>query len=229
MSLLDTSSLAATLDALNESLLFSRRISAAERDRASRWIAQRQGQAGGYRGLFAPTQADFSSPVPAFTGEMVRSRAAKAHILGEEAARVLRLLNSPDRAVKDALACANEGMIACLNRSEARGYPVGTFCCSLCSCAYWRNLAAGNLDRAEERLHLGMKALKAKRLDSGRWHGFPFYYALHALIEIPLPAARAELAHAAKACETLLKRKPGRSAMDRRRREILVQAVARVS
>ena len=79
------------------------------------------------------------------------------------------------------------------------------YCCGICTCAYWRHLAAGGLSRNAERLAAGMQALKAHRLDSGRWRRFPFFYTLLALTEIDVALSRSEMQFAAPPCERYLK------------------------
>ncbi|KPJ60251.1 MAG: hypothetical protein AMJ46_08070, partial [Latescibacteria bacterium DG_63] len=87
MKLLHPSSLAATIDAVNEALFVGKQIPPAERARTAAWIAGRQGKQGSYANMFAPTPRDFAGGIRVFTGEAVRSNAATAHILGEEASR----------------------------------------------------------------------------------------------------------------------------------------------
>ena len=53
MRLVKPSSLAATLDAVNESLFFGRRLTKADRRAAARWIAGRQSLPGSYAGVTA--------------------------------------------------------------------------------------------------------------------------------------------------------------------------------
>jgi hypothetical protein len=101
------------------------------------------------------------------------------------------------------------------------------YCCGTCSCAYWRNLAAGGLTRAEARLARGMKDMKARRLDTGKWRFFPFFYAVLTLTEIDLPGALAELRYAAPALERYLRRAATGSTTSQRRHAIAERALAR--
>lgn len=225
MPLVDPSSLALTLDAVTEALFFSRAIPRSERVEAATWIAGRQGLPGSYAGMFAPTKVDFGK-TRVFTGEAIASRAAIAHVLGEEGIRALELLNVGAPGVRAALARAKEGMEARLTDTASR--PMGMYCCGTCSCAYWRDLAAGGLIRAEARLAQGMKEMKARRLGTGKWRLFPFFYAVLALTEIELPAARAELRYAAPALERYLKRPPRESSLTSQRRHAVAErALAR--
>ena len=73
----------------------------------------------------------------------------------------------------------------------------------------------------------GLKALKARRLDTGGWQSFPFYYALLALSETELPEAIAEMKHAASACERYLKKRAKDDEIVTRRRALAERALSR--
>jgi hypothetical protein len=76
--------------------------------------------------MFAPTTKDFARGIKLFTGERISSGAATGHILGEEACRVLLLLNADVPVATEALARASRSMDKRLSQSEAgrgrRGY-----------------------------------------------------------------------------------------------------------
>jgi hypothetical protein len=93
MELLDTRSLANTIEAVNDALFFGKRIPKNETRRVAIWLAGRQGLSGSYAGMFAPTSRDFAEGIRLFTGERITSGAATGHILGEEACRALLLLD----------------------------------------------------------------------------------------------------------------------------------------
>jgi hypothetical protein len=223
MELVDEGSLALTLDAVNEAVLAGRRISRPARVQVATWIADRQGMSGSYADMFAPTEQDFGS-ARVFTGETIASRAATGHILGEEGIRALELLGVRTPKVRTALARAKAGMEARVTDTASR--PAGMYCCGTCSCAYWRNLAVGALSRAEARLARGMKDMKARRLGTGRWRSFPFFYAVLALTEIDLPGARAELRYATPALERYLRRTAADNVTSQRRRAVAERALA---
>jgi hypothetical protein len=224
MRLVREGSLALSLDAVNEALFLGRPIPRPARVEAATWIAGRQGLPGSYANMFAPTEQDFVE-ARLFTGETIASRAATGHILGEEAIRALQLLEVKTSQVRAALARAKEGMEARLTDTASR--PWGMYCCGTCSCAYWRNLAAGGLTRAEARLAQGMKEMKARRLGTGKWRSFPFFYAVLALTDIALPGARAELRYAAPVLERYLQRATTAGITSQRRQAIAERALAR--
>ena len=218
MTLLKRNSLAATVDAINEAFLFERPIPKTDRLAAAGWIASRQGERGSYAGMPAPTPRDFGGGIRLFTGERIRTKAATAHILGEEACRALILLDVRTKAIDVALRKSTAGMLGRLN--ENWDERPGRYCCGACTAALWRHLAAGGLDKCPSRLAAGMKVLKAHRDGKGRWRCFPFHYTLLALTEIDLPAARREMRYAAGGCERILKRKSARDRYDLRRRTV---------
>ena len=227
MKLLHPSSLAATIDAVNEALFVGKQIPPAERARTAAWIAGRQGKRGSYANMFAPTPRDFAGGIRVFTGEAVRSNAATAHILGEEASRALILLGVGKAEVRTALSHATAGMLARLRESESAGMSSrGFYCCAMCSCALWRHLGVGGLSGAEARLRGGVKILRTHRSGEGRWRRFPFYYTLLSLTELDLLAARRELRYAAPACERALKTVRGEERIAARRRVLLERVLA---
>jgi len=223
MQLVDQGSLALTLDAVNEAIFAGRRIPRPARDRVASWIARRQGMPGSYADMFAPTQQDFAG-ARLFTGETIASRAATGHILGEEGIRALELLGVRTSEVRAALARAKVGMEARVTDTVSR--PLGMYCCGTCSCAYWRNLAVGGLTRAEARLAQGMKDMKARRLGTGKWRFFPFFYAVLALAEIDLRGARAELRYAAPVLKRYFERAATDNVISRRRHAVAERALA---
>ena len=119
MRLLNSRSLAATVDAVSDAMFFEKRIPAAEARRVARWLAGRRGLPGSYAGMFAPTTRDFANGIKLFTGERISSGAATGHILGEEACRALLLLNAEVPEAREALARATRSMDRRLAQSEA--------------------------------------------------------------------------------------------------------------
>ena len=122
MAVLNKTSLAKTLDAINEAFFLGQSPSKADRQSASAWLASRQGQPGSYWGMFAPTTADFNS-MKLFTGEALSSRASIAHILGQETCRAMILLNDPRKTVQESLSAARDAMAErCLSGDPRTGY-----------------------------------------------------------------------------------------------------------
>jgi hypothetical protein len=119
MNLLNSRSLASTIDAVNDALFFGRSIPGREARRVTQWLADRRGLPGSYAGMFAPTPRDFSHGIKLFTGERISSGAATGHILGEEACRILLLLDANVPAAKEALARATRSMDKRLSQSES--------------------------------------------------------------------------------------------------------------
>jgi hypothetical protein len=142
MKILHKSSLAKTIDAVNEFLFYRKTIPRQEKTDVCNWIADRQGKQGAYARMFAPTEYDFSHGIRVFTGERVTSGAATGHIIGEEACRVLRLLKSSQQNVKEALRRASLGMNRRLMES-GRFQKSALYCCGMCTASLWRHIASG--------------------------------------------------------------------------------------
>jgi hypothetical protein len=228
MGLVDSLSLAQTLDNINEAFFFKQAISAAERLEAARWIASRQGLPGSYHGLFAPLVADMNNPIHLFTGEPISSRAATRHILGEEASRVMLLLDVPIMEIRERWQNANNNMVERLHQIKDNPEMPGFYCCGNCSTAFWRNLTAGGLDSREERLAAGMKALKSYRKGDGQWRCFPFFHTLLAIAEIDSSAAREEMRYAAPQLESRMKGLRGAGQYNLRKKELAARVLAMI-
>lgn len=225
MKVVHPTSLAKTIDTINEAFFYGLLMSKNERKKAALWIAARQGQRGAYGSMFAPTEKDFREGIRLFTGERITSNAAIGHILGEEACRSLILLNIRDKEVHYAMQAATHGMLTFLYR--ARDKRRGFYCCGACTGALWRHLAVGGLDHTQERLRKGIRVLRQRRDGTGRWRSFPFYYTLLALSEIELPSAIDEMRYAAKTCEASLKRLKNDGKTSRRRRSLIEKVLAK--
>lgn len=228
MKTVQTNSLAATLDRLNEIFFRARLFPANERKRVASWIASRQGAEGSYRGMFAPTPLDYRRGIRLFTGERVVSGAAIGHILGEEASRALLLLDGKSALAREALRRANNGMIKALATCETPNRPRGFYCCGTCTAAMWRHLAAGGLNQPRKRLTHGLTVLRKYRDGTGKWRRFPFYYTLFALSEIEDRQALDEMRYAAPLCERYLKRSRAKGKIAARRRALMKRVLAKL-
>lgn len=225
MKLIYPASLARTLDAVNGAYFSGCKLTRDQSLETARFIASRHGQPRAYANTFAPLKKDFTDGINLFTGEWVDSGAAVMHILGEEACRVLQLLDVFDKKVKQALAEATAGM---QERLDKYTYKHGIYCCGKCSASLWRHAVVGDFRDTEKLLSIGMKGLKARRDGKNRWRTFPFYYTLSALAEIDDPSAKAEIKYAAPSIERFLKSKPKQDKYDRRRRIIAEKVLSKV-
>jgi hypothetical protein len=197
--ILVSESLQETLWRLEEVRQGFRSKSNADVQKALQWVLTRQGLQGSYFNLFMPTNQDISQGLRLLTGERMRSDAATRHILSEEALRtviVWKLESSP--AVKQALKSFN-------NLLEAGGKD-GSWCCYTCTMSFLKTLAVAKPNKWDNILEKGLNRIRKTRTPNGRWHGFPFYYTLLTLSEMDTSSARAELRHASKVAEKLLKR-----------------------
>ncbi len=84
--LVQSNSLAATLDAVDEALFYDRTLPEVDVDETARWLAGQQVRSGKWAGMFAPTDLDYDHGVRLFTGEKLQTRLAARNILTTEAA-----------------------------------------------------------------------------------------------------------------------------------------------
>ena len=218
MSMVHAGSLSGTVAAVEEHVFWGKSIRAKERDEVARWLAGRQGLPGAYAGTFALFDSERRDGVRLFTGERVKSAAAR-HIMGEETMRALRMLKVTGAAAA-ALQRAAEGIrLPPVGAAEPRPqdgqvhwlweWQAGTYCCGACSVALWRNMLAGGFDRQEERLAVGLRCLRRCRKGGGQWRLFPYWYTMSALAEMDLKEAVEEMRYGAQRCEQTAKRVAG--------------------
>jgi len=224
MTILNRQSVCETVDRVNAAVFFGKAVAKVDRQATAEFLASRIGQGGSYCGLPAPTPRDFTQPVRVFTGEAITSRAAKAHILGEEACRAMLLLQ-PRKAMLDSLTRASEKMIGFMVHSLASHTRPGEFCCGRCSVSVWRHALAGGLSGVnhEELFSAGVKAVHANRDGKGRWKRYPFYYTVLVLLEMDTPESRTELRYIAPQLEKSLRRDPDSADRYALRRHTLAQ------
>lgn len=230
MNIMNPDSMALNLDALNDALLSDKKLTKAEKEPAAKWIAGRQGLRYSYAGMPAPTDVDYNDGVRVYTGEPAKPGVTTGHILGEEACRVLIILNIDDHFVEGALAKATEGMMSklLLPSGEPNPATMGEYCCGICSVAYWRHLSVGGLQDSKARLAAGMELLKDNRKGNGQWKRFPFYYTLLAISDVSLPSAVEEMKYAAPVLERFMKRAAVDDIYEQRRRALAERVLAKV-
>ena len=123
MAILDLSSLANTVDAVNEAYFYHAEIPDPEKYATAVWLASRQGKPGAYAGkLFARTDEEKGQDIALFTGERYQDGGGARHILGEETCRALILLGSDSTGVQEALKRATTGITARINNEGITGY-----------------------------------------------------------------------------------------------------------
>jgi len=249
MSLVFPESLAKTVDAVNDSLFFGRSLTTGDREEVANWITARHGVSGCYANTFAPFPDEVRDGIQVFTGERCKSASGR-HIIGEEACRVLRQLNSTSTKTHDAVEEATRSLDigpaelpSGMDPRPSDGkvhwlwpYRGGTFCCGACTVGMWRHLLAGGFDHAEVRLTRGLTCLHDCRKGNGQWRVFPFWYTLLALIEMNIPEARHELQYAGRQLEAAAKQFPEDQALGTvparpwpaRRAELARRALSRI-
>lgn len=237
--MINSASLAETLDAINHAALFNRPIPPDQRRALADFITRRHDAPGTYARLFALFPAERTHGIRLFTGERVTNAAAR-HIAGEEACRALLLLKPEAPAPQKALADATADLLTRLGPPDATGpkpddgqahwlwpYRGGTYCCGPCSVSLWRHLTAGGLDNQTRRLARGLACLATCRKGDCTWRVFPYWYTLSALVEMDLPQALTELRYAAARCRPAL----GTNSTDphaQRRQEIALRILEKI-
>jgi hypothetical protein len=238
MNLIHPESLSETVDAVNEAFFFDRPISSAARQKAAAWIAGRQGRPGAYAGTFALFDHERRAGIRLFTGERATCASAR-HIVGQEACRVLRLLDAP--AGRESLSRSAEILACRVGPARPRDPPPdgdkahrlwpyrgGTYCCGPCSVGFWRHLTVGGYESREARLSRGLACLKACRRGDGQWRTFPHWYTLSALAEMHFGPAREEMRYAAARCESATNRTSPVDAWSARRIELARRVLAQI-
>lgn len=200
MKILHPESLIATVDAFNEAVFFNRPW----RDEAeplAAWVSARLGKGRGYAGSFALTDDDWDREFRLFTGEKVTTRAARAHIIAEEATRLLTLIRKTTGLDSDARRASEERLGARIFSPQSPTTTNGIYCCGKCSVALWRGLAVGGFAEHAATLARSAATLAAARDGAGGWRRFPFYYTLLFLAEAGPELAGKEIAYCARRLE----------------------------
>jgi len=186
---------------------------------ALQWVLARQGLPGSYSNLFMPTVQDVTQGARLLTGERMRSGGGTRHVLGEEALRTVIVW-------KLGSASAVTEAVKGFNQIIERGGKSGSYCCHTCTMSFLRTLTVVEPDKGGEIVEKGLNKIRKARTSDGRWRGFPFYYTLLTLSEIDTTSAHAELRHASKTAERLLKRYQNGDRVSRFRRLALEKTLA---
>ena len=229
MKLLDKTSLANTIDNVNEALFYNEKISKPEAKEIVKWISTRLNTEYSYCGSFGITAKDYkSNKIYTFTGERLTSPASMRHIMAEEASRVLRQLSDITGSKIPALEESDKRLLKGIKASEDEGKPEGTYCCGPCTVGLWRNMAVGGFGSYSKKLSKGLMVLKKYRDGKGSWRRFPFYYTISVLSELNSEEAKKELKYAKPKIESRCKSmKHGR--FSERRFHILITALAKIN
>ena len=210
MKILHPESLIATVDAFNEAVFFGCPWQA-EAAALAAWLSTRLGKGRGYAGSFALTDEDWSREFRLFTGEKVETRAARSHIIAEEATRLLTLIWKTTGLDSDARRASEKRLGARIFGPASTATANGMYCCGKCSLSFWRCLAAGGFAEHASVLARSAATLAAARDGAGGWKRFPFYYTLLFLAEAGPEYARNEIEYCAKRLQRasrLLRGKP---------------------
>lgn len=231
MKYLDSKSLFQTIDNVSEAILFNLNIDKEEKAQIADFIVNQQGKPNAYADTFAPTENDLKNDLVLFTGEKIKSRVGKCHMIGEEASRILRKLDMQNDKVNIALQRADKGLNNQINLYlSGQRHEFGTYCCKSCSCGLWINMSSGGLIMNSSFLKAGMAYLTKHRDGKGKWKGFPFYYTLYVLNELDKKIAGDEMNYAAVCIERRMKKtKKIEDKYDLRRNYICEQILHKIS
>jgi len=217
--MIQTDSLAQTIDGLNEAIFSDQPLSDQDKKKAADSLLSRQYRSGPHAGLFAPTDKDLAEGVHLFTGEKLHTHLGPRNILSAEAARAILLLGLSSPEMEPALEGVQSKLCAACFAADL---------CVIGECAhsgvgFMRYLAAGGSSDAAQRLEAHIRSISQHRDGKGRWKRYPFHYTLLALSEIDLPAAQAEIRYAAPALERSMKRQADGEERFKQRRQILME------
>lgn len=224
-SLLNKTSLAQTLDNVNEAIFYGEVISKKEANELVKWISSREATEFSYAGSFGVTAKDMKGKVYTFTGEPLTSPASMRHIMAEEASRVLLQLSKLTGKKVPALKSANERLLKNIKYSETVGKRAGTYCCGACSVGLWRHVNAGGFTSIAKKIPHGVSGLRSFRDGKGSWGRFPFYYTLLALSEMKSPEAKSEIKYAMPVIQSRLNRMKKSGKYAQRRYDLLLKLV----
>jgi hypothetical protein len=223
MKLLNKTSLAQTIDNVNEAFFYGMKISKKDAGDVISWISSQQGTAYSYAGSFGVTAKDMKGKVYTFTGEQLTSPASMRHIIAEEASRVLIQLSKLTGKKVPALKTANVRLLRGIKYGESIGKPAGTFCCGACTIGLWRHINSGGFPAIAKKLPLGIQYLKTFRDGKGSWGRFPFYYTLLALSEMKSQEAKREIMYVMPVIKSRLNRMKKSGKFSQRRYDLLLK------
>ncbi len=222
MQLLNKTSLAQTIDSVNEAFFYGKKISKKEAGDIINWVSSRLATEYSYNGSFGLTAKDMKSKVYTFTGERLQS-ASLRHIIAEEASRVLVQLSKITGKKIPELETSSKKLLKNIKYSESIGKHIGTYCCGPCTAGLWRHMSVGGFGSYSKNLPKGIEVLKSYRDGKGAWGRFPFYYTLLALSEINHPIAKKEISYAKPAIEKKLRRVNKNGKFSGRRHDLLLK------
>lgn len=163
------------------------------------WILDHTNRVNGF--IFYPTPEDRQAGIRLFSGEKPRAKFLINNMVELETLRLLALLAPDEPRVRQIFQHANQRL---LPLCFANGCTVGE--CAHATLACIRYLAASQVDNWRDKTTQTLAVLKNKRLEDGRWHGFPYYFTLLWLVELPADLAREELNHTRACAERLYRR-----------------------
>ena len=220
MNIFDDGSLYKTVTNAARELFFGGSFSDAEKAKLANWILDHQNRCKGF--MFYPSEQDREGGIQFFSGEKPRAKFLVDNLVELETLRVLALIQPGELKVRSIFQEANRRIYPlCF----ANGCIVGE--CAHASIAFRRYLLVQDQIASGEKNRQTLQAMKLRRSDEGKWRGFPFYFTLLWLTELPGSMGGDELDYAREYCERLSRRMKDEEPLDEVRRKILQRALER--
>jgi hypothetical protein len=214
--------LVATLNGLAGAFFIQQPVPPVLCEETATLIVSRQQKTGTNAGFFIPFTAEAGAEVMLFSGEKLHTDFARNHAMMIEAARLLKLLAVENHGSPHAVQLAYHRMQeACYSSFCTRGE------CKALTMAFLRFLLVEGGEGTTALLEEFLTRLSSHRDGKGKWKGFPFYFTLLVLTEIPDPFSTSELLNSASACEKLRSLNLDPDPVSKRRLEILTRALER--
>lgn len=228
MKILNPNSLVDTVDHFNEASFYEIdwQVEAGE---LADWISKRLGKEGGYLGSFAMTESDWEMEFRLFTGERIITKAGRAHVIAEEASRVLRIIEEETGIETQARKESEMRLsVSIFENMKSQTLETGNYCCGTCSVSLWRYINSGGFGEYSIIYKTGLQNLVGFRSEKGGWRKFPFYYTLLSLWESKDPISKQEINFQRSACLRRLKFLANRSTdkYSKRKSDLLKRVVA---
>lgn len=199
MNTIDEESLYKTVFNTAEALFNGGSLNETEKAKLSSWILGRQNRWKGF--IFYPSEQERETGIRLFSGEKPRTKFLADNLVELDTLRLLALIQPEEPKVRSIFQEANERLFPlCF----ANGCVVGE--CAHASIAFRRYFMAYDPEAAREKNRPTLETLKQRRDGEGRWRGFPFYFTLLWLSELPGDTACDELSYTRNCIDKLANR-----------------------
>jgi len=175
-----------------------------EKELLVEWILDHQNRFRGF--IFYPSETDRKASIRLISGELPRTKFLSNYTVEMETLRLLSILMPDEPRVHQILLAASERL---LPLCFANGCSIGE--CAHASIAFQRFMVAFDPYDAYGKIHQVLAILRMKRSGDGKWQGFPFYFTLLLLAELPQEWVKDELSYVRKYSRRRLNSSPSDS------------------